>query len=104
MSYTIQEAQLEQDKEINEALDKRDSEALYQLAQILKEQGDDEQAESLLITAKQIDQEEDIIYVPYQHPTPPLLESWWQEETTIQLEPSKELVEWEDKEVNKLLN
>lgn len=58
MSYSHKEANQEQDEAIFNAIDTRDSEALYQLAQILKEQGDDEQAEHLLKVAKKIDEED----------------------------------------------
>ena len=55
MSYSIKDAQIEQDEAIFEALNNRDSIALFQLAVILKEQGDDEQAERLLKTARSIE-------------------------------------------------
>jgi len=58
MSYSHQEAQLERDEAIFNALDTRDSEALYQLAGILKEEGDDEQAAHLLKVARRIDDED----------------------------------------------
>lgn len=58
MSYSHKEANQEQDEAIFNALDTRDSEALYQLAQVVKEQGDDEQAETLLRVAKRIDEED----------------------------------------------
>jgi hypothetical protein len=58
MSYTIQEARLEQDMNIVDAIVTRDSEALYQLAGIVKEQGDDEEAERLQTIARQIDRED----------------------------------------------
>lgn len=40
------------------AINSRDSEALVKLAQIVKEQGDDEQAEDLLAEAKRIEKED----------------------------------------------
>lgn len=58
MSYSIQETQGEQDQMIDEALQTRDSEALYNLAAAIKEQGEDELAETLLNKAKQIDKED----------------------------------------------
>lgn len=58
MSYTIKEAIEEQTAAIDEALQTRDSEALYQLADTVKEQGEDELAETLLKTARQIDRED----------------------------------------------
>lgn len=57
MSYSIREASAEFTQMIVAAINGRDSEALYQLAQIVKEQGDDEQAEALLIEAKRIEKE-----------------------------------------------
>lgn len=58
MSYSIYEASAEQQQAIVAAINSRDSEALYQLAQIVKEQGDDEQAEALLTEARKMDTEE----------------------------------------------
>jgi len=58
MSYSIEEAQRDQDRAIYEALDTRDSEALYQLADALKEQGEDEEADQLLKVARKIDNED----------------------------------------------
>lgn len=58
MSYSIREAGAEQQQAIVAAINSRDSEALYNLAQIVKEQGDDEQAEVLLTEAKKIDRED----------------------------------------------
>lgn len=58
MSYTHQEAKHEQDEAIFNALDTRDSEACYQLAEQLKEQGEDENAEDLLKNARRFDDED----------------------------------------------
>lgn len=58
MSYTIQDAQYEQEQAIFTALNEGDSEALYRLAGELKEQGDDEEAERLLAVAKKIDRDD----------------------------------------------
>jgi hypothetical protein len=58
MSYSHKEASMEQDEAIFNALDTRDSEALYQLASLLKEQGEDENAERLIKVAKTIDEED----------------------------------------------
>lgn len=58
MSYSIYEASAEQQQAIVAAINSRDSEALYQLAQIVKEQGDDEQAEDLLTEARKIEKED----------------------------------------------
>lgn len=60
MSYSPKAAIDEQTAAIDEALQTRDSEALYQLADIVKEQGEDELAETLLKTAKTIDREESL--------------------------------------------
>ena len=57
MSYSIYEADVEQQQDIVAAINSRDSEALVKLAQIVKEQGDDEQAEALLTEAKRIEKE-----------------------------------------------
>lgn len=57
MSYSIYEADAEQQQAIVAAINSRDSEALVKLAQIVKEQGDDEQAEDLLTEAKRIEKE-----------------------------------------------
>jgi hypothetical protein len=48
----------EQDQAVYDAIKTRDSEALYQLAAQVKEQGEDEQAEALLAEAKRIDKED----------------------------------------------
>lgn len=58
MSYSIAQARTEQDNMIIDAIVTRDSEALYQIAGIVKEQGEDEEAERLLTIAKQIDWED----------------------------------------------
>jgi hypothetical protein len=58
MSYSHNEANMEQEEAIFNALDTRDSEALYQLASLLKEQGEDENAERLIKAAKTIDEED----------------------------------------------
>lgn len=58
MSYSIAQARSEQDNMIIDAIVTRDSEALYQIAGIVKEQGEDEEAERLLTIAKQIDWED----------------------------------------------
>jgi hypothetical protein len=58
MSYSIQEAIEEQNAAIDQALQSRDSEALYQLADIVKEQGEDELAEELTAAARRIDRED----------------------------------------------
>lgn len=57
MSYSIREASAEFTQMIVAAINSRDSEALVKLAQIVKEQGDDEQAEDLLTEAKRIEKE-----------------------------------------------
>ena len=48
----------ERDTEIYEALNTRDSEALYTLANIEKEEGNDEEAEKLIKVARKIDDED----------------------------------------------
>ena len=48
----------ERDTEIYEALNTRDSEALYTLASLEKEEGNNEEAERLLKAAKRIDDED----------------------------------------------
>lgn len=58
MSYSIREASAEQQQAIVAAINFRDSEALCKLAQIVKEQGDDEQAEALLTEARKIEKED----------------------------------------------
>lgn len=55
MSYSNLEARSEQNEQIHEATDARDSEALYQIARTIKKQGDDEGAEALVKQARQID-------------------------------------------------
>lgn len=58
MSYSIKDAIEEQNDAIFQALNTRDSEALYHLAEQLKEQGEDEEAQKLLENAKRFDQED----------------------------------------------
>lgn len=58
MSYTLKEAKGERENDILLALSTRDSEALYHLANLTKEEGDDETAETLIKTAKRIDNED----------------------------------------------
>lgn len=58
MSYSIQYANAEQTQAIVAAINSRDSEALYRLAGIMKEQGDDENAEALLTEARKIEKED----------------------------------------------
>lgn len=58
MSYSTAEAGAELDQMIVAAINSRDSEKLFQLAQVVKEQGDDENAEALLTEAKRIEKEE----------------------------------------------
>lgn len=58
MSYTHQDAQIEQDELIRTALDTRDSEQLRQMAEMLKEQGEDEEADRLLKTARRFETED----------------------------------------------
>jgi len=58
MSYSISEAENDQTLDIDLALQTRDSEALYHWARVLKEQGDDEEAEALLKAARRIDRED----------------------------------------------
>lgn len=58
MSTTPSTVKEEQSIEIYNALNTRDSEALYHLAEQLKEQGDDEGAEDLVTQAKRFDKED----------------------------------------------
>lgn len=58
MSYSMKEANEERSQEVTTALQTRDSEALYQLAALYKEEGEDEYAETLLMAAKKIDRED----------------------------------------------
>jgi hypothetical protein len=58
MSYSITEAKEERWQEINQALVEADSEKLYILADIIKGEGDDEEAERLLAIANRINDEE----------------------------------------------
>ena len=60
MNYTMKEAVGEQEQMVAEALQTRDSEKLYTLAQMIKEQGDDEWAEELLVAASRIEEMEPI--------------------------------------------
>lgn len=55
MSYSEQEARWEREEEITKALETADSEALYQLAGLEQEEGNDEQAAELRRVAKMID-------------------------------------------------
>ena len=48
----------ERDTEIYEALNTRDSEALYTLASLEKEEGNDEEAEKLIKIARKIDDQD----------------------------------------------
>ena len=59
MSYSIQEAINDRQLDIECAIMTEDSEALFQLAQIVKEEGNDEQAEQLLAIARRINEEND---------------------------------------------
>lgn len=58
MSYSIDKAKDERQLEIEEAINARNSEALYHLAGLEKEEGNDEVAEDLLTRAKKIDRED----------------------------------------------
>ena len=58
MSYSIDKARDERQVEISDALRTRDSEALYHLAGLEKEEGNDEVAEELYKQAKKIDRED----------------------------------------------
>ena len=58
MSYSPRHAQTERDQEVTEALQTRDSGALYRLAGLYKEEGEDEQAEVLRFAAKKFDDED----------------------------------------------
>lgn len=58
MSYHTHDAEIDQASSIGEALQTRDSEALFLLAGILKEQGDDEEAERLHTIARTIEKED----------------------------------------------
>ena len=55
MSYSDNEARWEREEAIARALETSDSEALYQLAELEQEEGNDETAEELIKTAKMID-------------------------------------------------
>jgi hypothetical protein len=43
-------------------------------------------------------------YEPYTHPTPPPLESWWQEPEPKQPKENKALEEWHEAELNRIAN
>jgi len=58
MSYNTNDARIEQTWEIEEALRTRDCMALFRLAALLKEQGDDEEASILKDTARRIERED----------------------------------------------
>jgi hypothetical protein len=58
MSYSNQEAKGEREEAIQIALQSQDSEALYKLAEMYKEEGDDAYAETLRYAAKKIDAED----------------------------------------------
>ena len=58
MSYSVRQAKDEREQEVSEAMQTRDSEALYRLASLYKEEGDDEGAEMLLFTARKIERED----------------------------------------------
>ena len=58
MSHNITDAIIDQNSRIDLALETRDAEALYQLAEEVKEQGEDELAETLLASAKRIENED----------------------------------------------
>jgi len=55
MSYSEQEARWEREEEIAKAIETSDSEALYQLAGLEKEEGNDETAAELIRVARMID-------------------------------------------------
>ena len=55
MSYSEQEARWEREEEIAKAMETSDSEALYQLAGLEKEEGNDEVAAELIRVARMID-------------------------------------------------
>ena len=58
MSYSPKQAKDERYEEVIEALQTRDTEALYHLAGLYKEEGEDEMAETLQFAAKKFDAEE----------------------------------------------
>jgi hypothetical protein len=58
MSYLNQKAKGEREEAVQQALQSRDSEALYKLAELYKEEGEDEYAETLRFAAKKVDQED----------------------------------------------
>ena len=53
MSYTSLDAKIEFDAKLDGVLQTRDVEGAYELAQLLKMMGDDEEAEMFLKTARQ---------------------------------------------------
>ena len=55
MSYSDLEARWEREEEIAKAMEAGDSEALYQLAGLEKEEGNDETAAELIRVARMID-------------------------------------------------
>lgn len=57
--YSIIEAVGEREAEVINAINTRDSEALYTLAGLYKEEGEDEMADTLRAEAKKIDREDD---------------------------------------------
>ena len=59
MSYSNKEAKDERDLDLDTILNTRDSEGAHQLANQLKEEGDDELAEKLQTLAKKWDEEDD---------------------------------------------
>jgi hypothetical protein len=58
MSYSPKQAKDDRDQEVTEALQTRDTEALYRLAGLYKEENEDEYAETLIMAAKKIDRED----------------------------------------------
>ena len=58
MSTSPQTSKTERNTEIYKALNTRDSEALYTLASLEKEEGNDEEAEKLIKIARKIDDED----------------------------------------------
>ena len=56
--YTTQEINMDRSIEVHEAVDTRDSSALFRLARLEKEEGNDEFAESLYQLARRIDRED----------------------------------------------
>lgn len=58
MSYSIQEAKGERETDIHLALNEEDATKLYEIAEIIKREGDDEKAEQLKKIANRIRGEE----------------------------------------------